>query len=634
MERFHRLAAPPALLFALIFIAIPIAASAQSAPRAIVLAWDGVVPSFVRELVRQGKLPNLAKLIDTGFYADDVLSVFPPATAPGFASLMTGATPSSTGITGARVPRASQSQFTILESAAGFNPALQRAETIVSAAQRSGRKVVDLHMPFGATQANLGVHFQGYAAIAGRDGVIDGASHRPRPAANWKNSPASAVTPLEISFTIGASTFYGLLIDDPEDARDGYDTMLVSSTRDAKQTKARLKPALAGAGPSNWSAPVEVRTAAGQTATSYLRLFELKPAGSHFLLYFTRPARDLVSRPELVDGAGRTVRAFIGNGAFLVYLQGALGTTIPNGGDGTAEARYLDTVAFAQHQLQQTALWSLENLPWDLFLAYTPFPDESEHLWRGHLEPALEGFRSDVGERLRPFLEQVYRTSDELLGLLMARRPVNTLLALISDHGMEATDKRLAINKVLQHAGLLVLDATGRVDLSKTKVFYPPINNGYLLINSKERKGGIVGDEERESLVRRVGELLAQIRDGERRPVTAVYDARVDGPTLGIGGDGGGDLYIDLFPGYELDARLGATDVIAKREPHGTHGFNPARASMRTIMALNGPAIRSGHKLAGVRVIDFAPTLAHLLELPALKDAAGRVLHEAFFEAR
>src|SRR5918995_3728171 len=91
--------------------------------KAIVLAWDGTVPSFVHELVRQGKLPNLAKLIAGGAFADDVVAGFPSKTAPGFASLITGAPPNVTGISGNRVPRAPRNQFTILESLAGFSAA-------------------------------------------------------------------------------------------------------------------------------------------------------------------------------------------------------------------------------------------------------------------------------------------------------------------------------------------------------------------------------------------------------------------------------------------------------------------------------------------------------------------------------
>jgi hypothetical protein len=55
---------------------------------------------------------------------------------------------------------------------------------------------------------------------------------------------------------------------------------------------------------------------------------------------------------------------------------------------------------------------------------------------------------------------------------------------------------------------------------------------------------------------------------------------------------------------------------------------------MRTIMVLNGPGIAAGQMLRGVRIIDFAPTIAKLLRLPAFKDATGRVLEEAFSKPR
>ena len=85
------------------------------------LAWDGTLPSFIHEMLRQGKLPSLAKLIEGSAFADDVTVVIPSLTAPGFASLLTGASPRITGITGIRVPRTPRNDLTILESATGFN---------------------------------------------------------------------------------------------------------------------------------------------------------------------------------------------------------------------------------------------------------------------------------------------------------------------------------------------------------------------------------------------------------------------------------------------------------------------------------------------------------------------------------
>jgi predicted AlkP superfamily phosphohydrolase/phosphomutase len=620
-------------LFLIIAWVAPSGLCAQTPTKAIVLAWDGAVPAFVHEMLRSGQLPNLAKLIEGGAFADDVIPCFPSLTAPAFASLWTGAPPRITGISGNRVPRLPRSQFTILESSAGFNNALLQAEPLWASAERGGRRVVVTHVPFGGDKSDRGVHFQGYRGIAGRDGVINDRTSKPQPAQSWENLPSSVVLPLEITFTIGASRFYGLLIDDPSDPQKGYDTLLVATARDGKEVKAKLKGEPAGPGGELfWSKPIDVKTNDRRDAAVYLRLFDLKPDGGVFLLFFTRPAREIVSRPDLVDTANSVSRAFIGNGANPLYNQGSLGPTLPNGGDGTAEARYLETVSFAQHQLAETNRWALEQLPWDLFVAYTPFPDEAEHMWRGFLEPGLPGFRQDIADRLRPLLQQVYRLSDELLGLLMTYRTENTIVALISDHGMEGTHRLVAINKLLQEKGILAVDERGRVDLARTKAIYPAINNGYLLINSTDRKGGIVSPEERDDLIQRIRELLFEIRDGERQVVTGVYNAQTDGDAKGIGGESGGDIYIDLLPGYEPDPKLGAAELVAKREPHGMHGFNPLRPSMRTIMVLNGPGVQAGYQLRGVRIVDFAPTLAELLKVPIPKDATGRVLYEAFSE--
>lgn len=624
-----------AWLFLLLVDAWPVWVRAQAPAKAIIVGWDGAVSSFVHELVQEGKLPNLAKLIDDGAFADDVISTFPSKTASGFASLWTGAPPQITGISGNRIPREPRNQHTILESTSAFLAARLLAEPIWAPAQRAGKKVVLSHVPLGREMSDGTIKFLGYDTLSGRDGTINSRTVKPRPASSWQHVPASNAPPLEIQFTVGSSMLLGLFIDDPADAQEGYDTLIVSGSRDGGNIKARIKANAPGPGSELfWAGPIEVLTADHHTGASYFRLFDLKPDGSDFLLYFTRPARGLVLHPELSPGLRTTAGAFIGNGASVLYNQGAFGPTIPKGGDGLAEARYGETVDFAQHQLLETNRWALENVPWDLFLAYTPFPDESEHLWRGYLEPDRPGFRQEVADRLRPFLANVYRTSDQLLGLFMNHRPENTIIGVISDHGLEGVSRLLAINRFLQRAGLLATDEQGRIDLTKTKVLYPSINNAYLLINTTDRKNGIVRPEERAELVSRLRDLLLEIRDNDRQVVTAVYDAESEGEVMGIGGGAGGDIYLDLAAGYDFDAKTDAGDLISRRDPFGNHGFNPARSSMRTLMLFNGPGIRSRQRLRDVRVIDFAPTLSELLEIPAPRDATGRVLEEALISPR
>jgi predicted AlkP superfamily phosphohydrolase/phosphomutase len=149
-----------------------------------------------------------------------------------------------------------------------------------------------------------------------------------------------------------------------------------------------------------------------------------------------------------------------------------------------------------------------------------------------------------------------------------------------------------------------------------------------------DRKGGIVGPEERDDLAQVIRKLLFEIRDGDRQVVTDVYDAQADGNAMGIGGESGGDIYIDLLPGYGFDPRLAAPDLITGREPHGMHGFNPLRSSMRSLMVLNGPGVQAGRRLSGVQIIDFAPTLAWLLGAPVPRNSTGRVLYEALSDPR
>ena len=613
-------------------LAAPPDAFSQKPTKAIVLAWDGTVPAFARDLLREGKLPNLAKLIDGGAFADDVIPVFPSKTAPGFAALITGAPPRVTGISGNRVPRAPRDQFTILESLAGFSAAPLRAETIWSTARRAGKKAVVSHIPtFAGELADDTVRFSGYELIAGRDGIVTKNNSQSAPEEGWRNSPLSDAAPIEISFTVGESRFFGLFIDDPDDVQAGYDTLVLATDRNGEAVAAKLKTAPAGAGGELfWSVPIAIKTAHNQDAKCYFRLFDLKPDGSDFFLYYTRPVRDLPIETRVDTVPGPTMLSFVGNGATILFQQGALGRTIPNGGNGGAEARYLETVAFAQHQLMETNRWALDNFPWDLFLAYSPFPDEAEHQWRGHLDITLPGYSKDLAERIRPLLERAYRSADEHLGLLLEKRPADSVFALISDHGMQGIKKRVALNQVLRQARLLGLDSQGRVDLSKTKVLYPSVNNGYLLINSKDRKSGIVGADERDAIVKKIRELFFALRDGDRQIVKSVYDAEINGPVMGIGGDGDGDIYIELTPGYDFDPRIAPGALITEAQAYGTHGTNPEQAAMRTLMVFNGPGIRPGQKLTDVRIVDFAPTLAWLLDLPRPKEATGRVLFEAF----
>ena len=611
----------------------------RSRRRAIVVSWDGTHAGEIRRLLVQGKLPNLAGLIDGGAFTDRAISVFPSQTAPGHASLWTGAEPAVTQISGNQVPRTPRSQATLVESVSGFSSHSLAAEPLWMSAARSGYRTVVVQAtqawpfdtytaaPTNREASERLVLFEGYAGGSGHDGVVSPRWSRSQAASGWKNLPPSLAQPREIAFSVGNAVRYGVFIDDPADPANGYDTLLIAQARDGHQVDAALKPAAPEPGNlAHWSGTVALKGMNGSALR--LRLFDLQRDASSYLLYFTRPAREQSTRPDLLPELRQAAGAFVGNGASRLYLQGALGQPLFRGGNGIAERRYLETVYLNQQQLLAATRWAMQRLPWDLLFTYTPYPDEAEHLWRGFLEPELRGFRPDVAERLRPFLEEVYRGADAFLGMLMQLRSAETVIAVVSDHGVEGVNQAVRINAALQRAGLLVVSAKGHVDLSKTKALYPWTDGSYVLINTSDRKQGIVPAEERPQVVEQVRAALSQVRQFGMQVVTDTFDALSEGAKMGVGGAAGGDVYLDLAPGFDFDPHIGKGDWIVAREPYGTHGFNPLRASMRTIMVFNGPGVAAGRKLGEARNIDFAPTLAQLLGIAAPRHASGRVMTE------
>lgn len=69
--------------------------------RIMMLGLDGADPVIVRQLIDQGRMPNMKKLLDDGCANRSLamLGVFPSVTPPNWASLATGNYPRTHGVT-------------------------------------------------------------------------------------------------------------------------------------------------------------------------------------------------------------------------------------------------------------------------------------------------------------------------------------------------------------------------------------------------------------------------------------------------------------------------------------------------------------------------------------------------------
>lgn len=610
----------------------------RKASRAVLISLDGSPSPLIDDAVSRGIMPHLARLRARGAVARGSLTSLPSKTASGHAALFTGAWSDANGITGNDVPVAGAS---ILEANNGYSSTPLRAEPIWVAAARQGLRVTVVSAPqvypfgpylqerrFGGDYGRSLTLFDGYQNADAEDRVYTARDLPLRDVGIWLAPlPAHDGDVREIEIELGGTRIDGLVYGDPSDPAKGFDTLYLGLDRDPG-SGITLKPLPAnGEDPAAFAAlPLAM---GGGEAALYFRLFSLAADGSQLLLYRTAPQIIRSSRPRLERPAYEAARGFVGNGAGRAYERGELGAPLWEGGDGTAERRYLETVALVTRQLTRLTDFALEGTAWDLLLTYLPYPDEALHVWFGYLDPALPGHDAALASRLRPHMDRVLSVVDEYVGHISQRAAENTIVAVGADHGMFGATRVVKPNLALAAAGILALDSKGRVDLARSTAVYFPGNSGYVLINRVGREGGIVKPEEEEAIRRRVVATLKAIRDPwTGKPIVLdVLDGRGKREPA-IGGPTGGDLYLSLAPGYDLSAQ-GGSEVVEKKRPRGVHSVNPERPDMHAAFALAGPGVAAGADLGVIRQIDIAPTLCALLGIGPPLHATGRVLEKA-----
>jgi len=603
--------------------------------RAILLSLDAAAAPLLDDAVARGVMPNLAELRRRGATARGSLTTMPSKTAPGHAALYTGAWSDRNGITGNEVvlPGAA-----ITDGVSGYSSLRLRAEPIWLAAARQDLDVTVVsatqNYPFSTFLSDhrfpgyYGRHltmFDGYQNLDARDRVYGTADLHPA-TVEWLGplpehdgeTRAFALDDLGVRFD-------ALLYDDPRDPTPGFDTLLLTLDGDVRGGLT-LKPAALRSDSSAFSA-LAVPVSGGDAAV-YFRLFALAPDGSAVTLYRTAPHVLRSNKPRLEQAGFDASGGFAGNAAASLYERGQLGQPLWDGGDGTAERRYLESVALVVRQMSRLNDFAIDRTAWELLLTYLPFPDEAVHLWYGYLDPSLPSHDPALASRLRPFLDEVLRLADGEIGHLVRRGGPDTIVAVGGDHGVMGVDRELRPNVVFKQAGLLTLDADGRVDLAHTQAYYS--SGQYVFINRTSRAGGIVKPEDEDALRRAIIQALRNVPGATPRApiVTAVLDPRTPGHVPSFGGPTGGDLYLSVAPGYNVSARLDG-EAVVKIAPRGEHFLDPEIAAMHAGFAMAGPGVAEGAQLGVIRQIDVAPTLCMLLGIEPPAQATGVVLRSA-----
>jgi predicted AlkP superfamily phosphohydrolase/phosphomutase len=619
-------------------------AEASGPSKVILVSLDGLAyHMWARDPAVRG-LSTLRRIAARGVMARGVIQSFPTITPAGHAALWTGAYGNVSGIITSGNPILPRSEHTAFERKSGYDASLLRAEPIWAAAARQGISVVahqaTQNYPFveqttapGARTAPILVSGYGPGNIE-RDGVIRPADVTATDANEWKPAlPRSSLPVRAFKWSIRNVTFYGAMVAEQGAAR-GYTAIFVAA--DPQGPRVRVQPHPTEKLPPQgrqlaryFSEGLPLTAGSKKVPTvAYFRLFDIARDGSDFLLY--QPyIHELAfydgtaSSVSVVEAALKQAGGFIGNGPGYLYEDGKLGKQVHDGGDGTAERRYLEGMELVIRQLNRLTAWFNNRYSPRLLVDYCPYPDEMDHTWYGLVRPDVTGIDAKVALRMQEFRRWGYAAIDTRVALLDSLAGPRGHIIFVSDHGMSPVKKDVSVNIALREAGLLVTNASDQIDTKRTQAIHL---KSCILVNTADWKDGIVPLEKRKEVVDRAEQALRNVRDTQtNQPVfTAFFRPEDYQEKLGIGGPAGGDLYFELAPGFTTSDRITGEVVTTLKVPDAHHGFLSTRPEMLASFIARGPRLPRGAQIPTIRSIDVSPLVADLLGIRPPAQAIGR----------
>jgi len=638
----------------------------------IVIGLDGLCPELLNRLLDAGDCPHLADLRRRGSVAS-LLPTVPIDAATSWTSFGTGAFPASHGVSGLQPYQPGQSMSAEPEYREAEDRALHsltqrcRAEWLWQAAGRAGRRAILVDFPGGWPPSDdaltavdgagplsspavrvIGPHL---FATQTTDGERPAHVLRTTQPSGWAEPPDSGRAPHEVAFIVTGEaelqpTDFGWIVKpekgeppkvDPalmycclviasgkkagEEVEPPFDTLVICRGRDAQKPVARLRV-------GEWSDWIteDLSTPAGPARVRFkLHLQALSPGGREIALFRTAMFRadGWASPAEVAD---RLIEASLGD-------------------DATADVPSADGVAWMCRQLAAGA-------EWDLLLTHLPLPDSLLHRMLNELHPASQQYRPDAEDDAWARLREAMGTVDRFVGQVVeACGDDDTAVAVVSVHGMIPTLKHVWVGKWLIEAGLAtyVTDEAGgglRLYPPETRAILgdSPLAQSVWVSLAGRDPHGIVPPERYEQVRTEIINALLSARDPftDACPV-ALALRREDAGFLGPAGDAAGDVVYFLAPGYTSDPRVCSTGLVdpALLSVDGVsggggplqgahHGYLPGVAlgdfSVQGVLLLAGPGVPEGVQRASpLPLPEVAPTLSHLLGIPAPGSAAGAV---------
>ncbi len=617
--------------------------------RVVILGLDGLAPELAEKWMARGKLPNMARLREEGFYGR--LRTTTPAISPvAWSSFMTGAEPSKHNIFDF-LSRDPKTYLPDLSSARISKP----KRTI-----RIGRYQVPLSKP-----------------------VIQGLR---RSIPFWKILGEKGVmsTVLRVPITFPPEKFNGHLLSGmcAPDLKGSQGTFSFFTSDPAKIQKAeggvffpvevkdsRVETFLPGPENTMLRDPAEIKLplritidTAKETARIQIsgKAFALKKgefspwigltfkpglgikirAIAKFLVTSLSPHFEMYVTPLNLDPE-KPALPISHPFYYSVYLSKLLGSYITLGeandtwalNEGALDENQFLELTYANHKEWEGMLFNaLRKMKRGMIAIVFETTDSISHMFWRYLDPGHPALKKGPAALGPEVIEDLFVRMDDLVGRVRAKMGPREALFIMSDHGFKPFRRGVNLNTWLHENGYLALaegaDEGGEwfkgVDWSRTKAY--ALGLGGVYVNQKGREAkGIVPPAEARALRKELQAKLQGLRDGETGSVSInrMYDK--DEIYSGPYKDNGPDLIVGYNTGYRASWE-GVTGKVTGRvfEDNskcwsGDHCIDPAVVPGVLFSSLK----RADHEPS---ILDIAPTVLELFgqERPAHMD--GRSL--------
>ena len=526
----------------------------------IFIGFDGLDPRLTERLMAEGKLPNLARLRESGGYRR-LRTTFPVLSPVAWSTFATGVNPARHNIfdflsRGARsyVPELSSAKI-----AGGVRGRFRFRRQAVEGKRRSesfwailGRhriRSIILRVPVTFPPEKFHgmlLSAMGTPDLKGTQGSFS-LFHADPPEAEVEGG---AHYPLERD----AQGYRGFL-EGPRDPQTGTGHPLrvpfrVNVSSDSRPPVLRIEGGSYQLRPHQYTPWIRVRFRAGRfRSVAGIVRFLMTADGARFSVYAS-PVQIDPENPGLPISHP---------GAYAVYLSKLIGCFATL---GMAE----DTWALNERVLSEGDFLSQAYAIFDERLRM--FTDALEKTRRG-----VAGCVFDTSDRIQHLffrqmrdgaagsefggvIEAMYRRMDEVVGMATRHVDSATALVVLSDHGFCAFDRGVNLNAWLVENGYLSVDATADgkyfsgVNWRATRVYALGLGGLYLNLRGREPEGTVAPGAEAAALKQELITRLSGLHDeaGGKAAIRNVYDADAiySGPYL----DRAPDLVIGYHEGY------------------------------------------------------------------------------------